>query len=51
MNFGVEQIAGDEDLFFFEIDGRVALAMAVAVLGAILQMQRHAGQCHFSCCR
>ena len=32
MNFGVEQIAGDENFFFVKINGRVALAMAVTVL-------------------
>ena len=47
VNFGVEQVAGDEHFFLFEIDGCVAFAVAVAVLGAIFQMQGHAGQRHF----
>lgn len=39
MDFGVKQVSCDEDLFLFEINGRVALAVAMAVFGSILEME------------
>ena len=47
VDFRVEQVAGDENFLLFEINRRIAFAVAVAVLGAIFQMQVTPGRTIF----
>ena len=44
VNFRVEQVAGNENFFLFKKNRRIAFAVAVAVLGAISEMQGRARQ-------
>ena len=49
MDFGVKQIPGDENLFLFEIQRCVALAMAVTVLRALRVPSLESGFQHQEC--